>query len=205
MLEAVTYQGMLNHIRENEICEDIIGILITRPDLEVGKSIMDSLNYYHHITGKDINCYLPGYGAYWYGTYRDGKSISKIEGVDWSYSDKMFVNFIRDMEKYSKWEYSGESELLLLEYKDGVLSFDGMLRFYLDGMLRDNVITSVSAFITKLSKGCKRNRDLENISDFLGKKEFVNVTKQTILDKLPTYLSDIVKHEKYFCVGNYSK
>lgn len=205
MLEAVTYQGMLNDISRNEIREDTIGILITRPDLEVGKSIMDSLNYYHHATGKNINFYLPGYGAYWYKTYPDGKNVSKIDGVDWSYSDKMFVNFIGDMEKYSKWEYSGESELLMLEYKDGILSFDGMMRFYLDDMLRDNVITSVSAFVTKLSKVCEHDSGLKNVRNSFGKKEFVNATKQAVYDKLPAYFSDIIKHEKYFCIGDYSK
>ena len=55
MLEAVTYQGMLRDISDNRVKEDIIGILITRPDLEVGKSILCSLNYYHHLTGKKIN------------------------------------------------------------------------------------------------------------------------------------------------------
>ena len=32
----------------NQVAEDAIGILITRPDLEVGKSILNSLNYYHY-------------------------------------------------------------------------------------------------------------------------------------------------------------
>ena len=42
MLEAITYQNMLRDINSNEIKEDTIGILITRPDLEVGKSILNS-------------------------------------------------------------------------------------------------------------------------------------------------------------------
>ena len=123
MLEAVTYQEMLRDINNNQVKEDTIGILITRPDLEVGKSILCSLNYYHHVTGNNLNFYLPGYGAYWYGTYPDGQVVSKINGTEWSYSDKMFVGFIEDLEKYSTWKYSGESELLMLKYKNGTLSF----------------------------------------------------------------------------------
>ena len=49
----------------------------------------------------------------------------------------MFVYFINDLEMYSKWEYSGESELLMLEYKEGILSFDNIMQFYLDKMMRD--------------------------------------------------------------------
>ena len=61
MLEAITYQQMLQAIKNSKIQEDIIGILMTRPDLEVGKSILDSINYYHHATGNNLNFYLPGY------------------------------------------------------------------------------------------------------------------------------------------------
>lgn len=56
---------MLKHIRTNEFVEDTIGVLITRPDLNTGNSILKSLNYFHHLTGNNINFYLPGYGAYW--------------------------------------------------------------------------------------------------------------------------------------------
>lgn len=59
---------------------------------------MCNLNYYHHVTGNNLNFYLPGYGAYWYGTYPDGQVVFKIDGTEWSYSDKMFVEFIEDLE-----------------------------------------------------------------------------------------------------------
>ena len=42
--------------------------------------------------------------------------VTTIDGVEWSYSDKMFVKFTNQLETYCKWRYSGESELLLLEY-----------------------------------------------------------------------------------------
>ena len=60
MFEALTYQIMLDTISENArmhgILDDTIGILITRPDLPTGKTIMDSLEYYHFRTGKALNC-----------------------------------------------------------------------------------------------------------------------------------------------------
>lgn len=70
MLEAITYQAMLEDISRNNILEDTIGILITRPELEVGKDILSSLNYYHHASSKNVNFYLPGYGAYWHAPIR---------------------------------------------------------------------------------------------------------------------------------------
>ena len=55
MLEAITYQDVLNYIKNNRLSEDTIGILITRPDLDTGKSILKSLNYYHHLSGENMN------------------------------------------------------------------------------------------------------------------------------------------------------
>lgn len=116
MFDALTYQEMLKEIKKNSekygITDDVVAILITRPDLATGKDILNSLEYYHFRTGHSINFYLPGYGAYWTEEeYPDGKVVTEIAGVKWSFSNQRFVEFIEDMEKYSKWRYSGESDL----------------------------------------------------------------------------------------------
>lgn len=71
MINALSYKEMIEKITENclerGLRNDYIGILVTRPDLDSGKSILNSLNYYHHLTGQAVNFYLPGYGAYWGG------------------------------------------------------------------------------------------------------------------------------------------
>lgn len=205
MIEAITYQKMLNDINSNEVKEDTIGILITRPDLEVGKSILNSLNYYHHKSRNYINFFLPGYGAYWHDTYRDGQVVTKIDGTEWSYSDEMFVSFINDLEKYSKWKYSGESELLLLEYNDGTLSYDNMMQFYLDNMMRDKVIVSVPSFFQQLFEKCKDKKSLKDISNAFGKNKFNQVIKEEFLKCITSPLSNVFIQEKYFCVKNCSK
>ena len=130
--------------------------------------------------------------------------VSKIDGTEWSYSDKMFVGFIEDLEKYSTWKYSGESELLMLEYKDGNLSFDGMMRFYLDNMIRDKVIVSVPSFFQQLVRICKKDNSLEKISNAFGRNKLAQVTKETFLDNIPSCLENVFTQEKYFCVRNYS-
>lgn len=205
MFEVITYQNMLKDINSNQVTEDIVGILITRPDLEVGMSILNSLNYYHHLSGHNTNFFLPGYGAYWYGTYTDGQVVTKINGTDWYYSDQMFVNFINDLENFSKWKYSGESELLMLEYRDGILSFDNMMQFYLDNMMRDRVIVSVSSFFQQLFETCKEKKSLKDISDALGKDKLIQVTKETVLNNIPSSLANMFTQEKYFCVRNCNK
>lgn len=102
---------MLRNIARNSerygIENDTIGILLTRPDLETGRDILNSLEYYHFWMGNSINFYLPGYGAYWDDTYPDRKVVTEIDGVKWYFSNEMFVRFEENMERYSSWKYSG--------------------------------------------------------------------------------------------------
>lgn len=206
MLDALTYQEMLKNIKGNieryGIENDTIGILITRPDLDTGKSILKSLEYFHFRTGKTINFYLPGYGAYWNDTYPDGKVVTEINGVKWSFSNEMFTEFLSDLEKYSKWKYSGESELLLVDFKKGILSFDKIMQFHLDNMLRDNVIYSVHQFFEQLFRVCQDKETLNQVSNAFGLDKAKQITKERILDKLPVGLGNIFTQEKYFCVRN---
>lgn len=206
MLDALTYQEMLKNIKGNieryGIENDTIGILITRPDLDTGKSILKSLEYFHFRTGKTINFYLPGYGAYWNDTYPDGKVVTEINRVKWSFSNEMFTEFLSDLEKYSKWKYSGESELLLVDFKKGILSFDKIMQFHLDNMIRDNVIYSVHQFFEQLFRVCQDKETLNQVSNAFGLDKAKQITKERILDKLPVGLGNIFTQEKYFCVRN---
>lgn len=209
MIEALTYEEMLRDINKNMdkygIKSDTIGILLARPDLETGKSILNSLPYFHFRTGKTINFYLPGYGAYWNDYYPDEKQVVMIDGVNWCFSNQMFANFLDDLEKYANWNYSGESELLLLEYNDGVLSYENVMRFYLDNMIRDGVIASIHSFFEKLFRLCKSKESLRDLSNCLGNDKVKQIARNKILDNLPLGLRDVFSQEKYYCVKKFAK
>lgn len=209
MLDALTYQEMLKDIKRNTerygVLDETIGILITRPDLDTGKSILNSLEYFHFRTGKMINFYLPGYGAYWTNDYPDGKIVTTIDNVNWSFSNKMFAGFISDLEKFSKWKYSGESELLLVDLENGILSYENMMQFYLDNMIRDNVIFSVHQFFEQLFRMCQDKDSMAQISDALVFDKAKQISKEKVLEKLPLGMGQVFTQEKYFCVRNMKK
>ena len=81
MINALTYEEMIKKINNNYIerglRNDYIGVFITRPDLESGKNILNSLDYYHHLTGRNVNFYLPGFGSYWGENYPDKETDRK--------------------------------------------------------------------------------------------------------------------------------
>lgn len=206
MIDALTYQIMLEEInrnaREEGVLNDSVGILITRPELPTGKDILNSLEYYHFRTGKLVNFYLPGYGAYWNSDYPDSKIVTTIDNVNWSFSNQMFALFIEDLEKNSKWQYSGESELLLVDLKEGNLSYEKMMQFYLDKMIRDGIIYSVDQFFENLFRICKDKDSLNQISNAFGMNKANQVSIDVLLDKLPLGLGNVFIQEKYFCVKN---
>ena len=207
MFEALTYQIMLREISENVekygILDDKIGILITRPDLPTGKNILDSLEYFHFRTGKSLNFYLPGYGAYWPNSeYPDGKVVTIIDGVNWSFSNQMFAQFISELETHSKWSYSGESELLLIELNNGILSYKNVMVFHLDNMIRDNVIKSIYSFFEQLFRICLDKETLDQISNSLGYNKLKQLSKKKTLNSFPFGLGKVFMQEKYFCVRN---
>lgn len=206
MFSAITYKEMIEGIKNKELLEDSVGILLTRPDLDSGKSILDSLNHYHHLTGNNINFYLPGYGAYWNAEiYPDMREVTIIDGIKWLFSDKAFVSFVAELERVSTWKYSGESELLIIPYFDKNLDFSKVGRFHLDAMLKDGAITSISSFMTNLNRVVQTDNSLTGISaKGITKCATKNIVEE-ILDKIPSHISKFLKRGRHYLCHNYKR
>lgn len=205
MLPALKYKDILVDIEKNNILNDTIGILLARPKSDAGRSIIDSLPYYHHRSDKNINFYLPGYGAYWHNAYPDEKHIVTIDGTIWSFSHSMYVKFIEDLEKASKWKYSGESELILLDYHNKRLDYSKILVFHLDAMLQDKTISSINSFFEKLFRYFAQKSTIEQFSNRMGYKTLGQITVSTILEKLPLNLGILFVKAKHYAIIDESK
>ncbi len=205
MLEAISYNSVLENIAESNITADTIGILLARPKSEAGKDIANTLPYYHHRSGYSINFYLPGYGAYWHGVYPDEINIVKIDGAQWSFSNQKYVEFIESLEKNSNWKYSGESELLLIEYRNYRLDFSNVLRLDLDAMLRDEVIPSINILFEGIFREASKRKSVTQISDISGVKTLEQITIDSVLAAMPSFFSGMIKKERHYLVKDYSK
>lgn len=206
MIDAITYEDMLECIDNQNQPEDIIGILITRPDLNTGNEIVKSLNYYHHLTSRNINFYLPGYGAYWNPEkYPDMNAVTSIDGIEWYFSNKAFVEFVETLEYKSSWQYTGESELLLIPYHNKTLDFSEVGLFHLDKMLNDDTISSISSFITRLNRLLKNNRSTLLVSLQEGTKCLAETFIKEIINQLPTYISKPLRRGRHYLCQDFSK
>lgn len=205
MLEAITYNGMMEDI-ENTQGYNIIGILIAHPGSEFTQKTLKFISSFHHRSGEYTNMYCVGYGAYWNSTtYPDMENICEIDNAKWSFSSKMFSDFIFDLEEKSKWEYSGETELILLNYKDGILDFSNCLIFRLDKMIRDNSISSPEWLFERIFRHSRKSNSLDNFSD----KQVINIIRNDFIEVLKEKLFgdfyDTFNKSKYFCVKNLEK
>ncbi|MGG2056316.1 hypothetical protein ABFY48_18380 [Lysinibacillus pakistanensis] len=201
MLEAITYEDLIRDIDERR--NGIIGILIANPGSEfVRFNIYDRISQFHHRSGKSSDFYLPGYGAYWYERVPDAANVFQIDGTQWSFSNKEFSDFINELEDKSKYKFSGETELLLLEVINGEINFDNVIIIWLDKMLKDGVIYSVSNLFENIFRVMKESNSLNNISNRLAFPKLIDSILDEFKDKMWV---KVFRKTKYFCTRNLSK
>ena len=205
MLAAITYESMIKSMTESPLQQNMIGILLARPTSKSGKDIIETLPYYHHRSGENIHFYLPGYGAYWCGTYPDEQNVIVIDGVPWSFSNQKYVEFIEALEKRSTWQYSGESELLLVECANNALDYSNVLRFHLDAMLRDNAISSINVLFESIFRYASQQNELLRIGHMTGRKTLEQITMDYILEQLPKFFNGVIKKGLHYLFHNYSR
>lgn len=181
----------------------LIGILLTRPRSETGEKILKSLEYLHLRSNEDIDLYLAGYGTK--ALYLGGTEVAEVNGTKWYFSNKLYVSFLNEIEKICKWEYSGESELILLSCNQGRIVYEEAIILNLDQMLREGVITSVESFFDDLFRLCREKRTIKKISNAFGIKKVKHTILKIIVEKLPAGLDKLFIQERFFCVVNIEK
>lgn len=186
MLEALTKKKMMLNLKKKFGNETkTIGILFCNPNTEFTKSnILDRIGQFHHASSRYINFYFPGYGAYWNNEYPDQRKVCNFNGTDWYYSDKAYREFINSIEEISKWEYQGESELLILDYKGEELDFSNCIRIALEREVREGNIDSVAILFEKTFRALKAGVTVSALSDLLCAQGIFDTTRKVIIDKL---------------------
>lgn len=205
MLEAISYENLIEDLKRKGQTEKAVGILLGNPNCEfVKNNIINKIQYYHHRSGKAIDFYFPGYGAYWNDRIADGETICEINRTEWSFSNEKFNDFIVELENRSKWEYSGETELIILNYKNGELDFSEVLVFWLDRLVKEEVIYSPSNFFESIFKLFKRDNSIARTSDKLSFKQMGSQVSKIINEKTFGAVKAI-NSTAYFCTKNFSK
>lgn len=207
MIDALKYEDMLKTIEiKNGKNRKAIGILLGHPnDSFVRDNILNKIDYYHKRSRENINFYFPGYGAYWNDCYPDAVDVCTIDYTKWSFSNARYCEFIDVLEKNSKWQYSGETELLIVDYFNGTLDFQNMMVCWLDRMVADKVVYSPANFFETIFRNFKTEKTTYDFSDCMS----FDRVKETIVDLIkqsaPFQLGKIFDDTQYFITRNYCK
>lgn len=186
----------------------LVAILFCNPRTKFAQDeIVPSLNYFHKRSKQYINIFCCGFGAYGSTVdYPDMEQVGKVDGEDWFFSDESFVNVVEELEQRTKWEYSGENELLILDVvktnKSDDLNIHNAVVCNLEQMHRDKAFSSVRSLMEKLISYVK-SEDAANawaFSDKQGMDVAKNVLKDTILGFLPSSLKCLYQKAESYVV-----
>jgi hypothetical protein len=183
----------------------VIGILIANPNKTFVKDeILNNIEYADTRSGLYIDFFFAGYSSS--DTHDEQQIIIKApNGKKWYFNFKIFNDFINQLEKISKWKYSGETEFLLLEFKQNELHFDKVISIWLDKAVKEGNIYSASSLFEDIYRIARARNETNKFSDALA----VGTIKGSIFDFICSFLHEslknIVKSTAIYVVKDYSK
>ncbi len=185
-----------------------VAILFCNPRTKFFKDeLLCSLDYLHHRSGKYVNFFCCGFGAYWpENMYKDQEKVSKINDVEWSFSSEAFVSVIEEFENKTKWKYSGENEVLILDVSPSSileeLCINNAIVCNLEVMKKDQAFTSVRAFFEGLIRyaASRENADAWKFSDQQGGQVALACLKESILGLFPNSVKAAYKKAENYAV-----
>ena len=191
----------------------MVGLLFARPESSLASSeIVPNLDYYHHRSGKHIDFFCAGYGQYWENwrdEFPDQRVVSRGAHVNWLYSPAKFNSFREEIERMTKWRYSGAADLVLTNgrydsAKDlGYFDFSTSVVCQLDQMKKDGAILSVETFfenVFRFADSAGGDDPTWGFSDTMGYKTAGSAFKRFILSLMPKKLGEDVNRVVHFSV-----
>ena len=167
MFAASTYEEIVEYERCIENME-IVVFLFVKPTNQDATDIIQEFEYIHYNSAKYCSVYAIGYSD---DPQKKGsshyKKVANIIGRDWYFSNKTFVEFKNNLERRIKWEYSGETEILILQNNPGgidPLNSSNYVAIDVNKGLREGYIDSFQRFMESLIRkfkkhsNCKRSR-----------------------------------------------
>lgn len=189
-------------------------LLFVRPTNSDALDIIKEFEYIHYNSGKCCSIYAVGYTNDF--TKADTPSYKKTETImnqDWYFSSKAFVDFKNKLERLIKWEYSGETELLILQNNPGnssPLNFQNFVAINVTHGLREGYIDSFQAFMESLVRSARAEVTArEAIQRIANKRISIKGVVSGAIDdskKIPTPIKKVVKDRLFYrCSGKSEK
>lgn len=189
----------------------MVGLLFAPEQVRLARDeIIPSLDYFHHRSGNQIDFFCAGYSRY---GFTPGERPVTNDDPPWMFSPEAYHRFQREIERLSRWRYSGEADLILMNGMRGnddrtaSLDFGSAIVCDLDRMIRDGAIQSIRRFFENVfhfSEETKAADPTWGFSDRMGAHTAGSALKRVILSLLPKGLGDDYKRAEHFAIRDVS-
>lgn len=158
MIAASTYDDIIEYERQIEN-KEIVVLLFVKPTDQDAVNIIQGFEYIHYNSSRYCSIYAVGYtNDFQKQSDIHYKKVCQILNSDWYSSNKAFVEFKDNLERRIKWQYSGETEILVLQNNPGKhdpLNFTNYVAIDLNKGLREGYIDSFQRFMESLVRSAK--------------------------------------------------
>lgn len=206
MFAACTYEEIEKREKIIENME-IVVFLFARPTEE---NILKEFEYIHYNSAKYCSIYAIGYSDdFAKAKDRFYKRVDASLESEWYFSTKAFTEFKNKLEQRIKWEYSGETELLILQNNPGgrsALNFQNYVAIDVNKGIREGYIDSFQRFMESLIRSSRSKVSArEAIHDVEKSRISVKDILAGAIDdckKIPAPIKDIVKDRLFYRCAN---
>jgi hypothetical protein len=216
MLPAPSLEELRRTLNEKPAA--LVGLLFAPPYTKVAsETIVPRLGYLDARSGQFVHFFCAGY--YGYGSPHDGDPIGEMRYRDgtvipWSFSQRWFADFVREIEDVTSWKYSGECDLILVGPKFSFslhnvdVQFSEAVVFDVEAMIRDGAIHNAAQLfeaIMAFARSREWAASVDGLSDKQGLRLVGDVASEAILEYLPGPARNIWKKGRHFRVQNLSR
>lgn len=210
MFAVSTYDEVVKYERciENK---EIVVFLFVRPTNQDAIEIIQEFEYIYYNSAKYCSIYAIGYSNDPHKQVdRHYRKVSEIINHDWYFSSKAFVEFKNNLERRIKWDYSGETEILILQNNPGgkeSLNFSNYVAIDVNKGLREGYIDSFQRFMESLIRSARSKVTAKEAASDL-RKSYLSI-RDTISEaiedskKIPDPAKQIIKDRLFYrCANN---
>lgn len=209
MFAASTYEEVVDYERRIEN-KEIVVFLFVKPTTQDAIDIIQEFEYIHYNSAKYCSIYAIGYSDNpKKKTDKYYRRVTEIVDSNWYFSNKAFVDFKNNLERRIKWEYSGETEVLILQNNPGSrdpLNFSNYVAIDVNKGLREGYIDSFQRFMECLIRSSRSKVTAkESAADLCKSRISIKDTIAEAIDnskKIPEPAKQIVKDRLFYRCAN---
>lgn len=201
--------GTYEEIEENEKKvenQEIVIFLFVKPNTDMGNQVVKEFEYIHYNTDKYCSVYAIGYSNNPEKLKDSSKAITTVDGTEWLYIAKDFVDFKNKLENRIRWKYSGETEVMILQNNinktSNVLNFQNYVAINIEKGIREGYIESFQTFMESVMREAKSSIEADELVKNVRRKriQIKDIITGAIEDckKIPAPAKKIMKDRLFY-------